>query len=61
MDLKGTLGRKPPFEFRITPLSRVADDQRALFRRWIREDWKPEIKYAEYTKSPDRKSSLDFV
>jgi len=60
-ELAGELGRRPPFEYRITPIKEAAEDQRAMFRGWLLEDWKPEIKYPEFSRSPDRKQVLDFV
>jgi len=60
-ELAGELGRKPPIERRIIPFSEATDEQKFLFRNWLLEEWKPEIKYPEYTRSPDRRSVLDFV
>ncbi len=60
-ELSGELGRRPPFEYRIAPVKGAGEAQRSLFRNWLLEEWKPEIKYPEYAKSPDRKQTLDFV
>jgi predicted metalloprotease with PDZ domain len=60
-ELAGELGRRPPFEYRITPIKEASEDQRAIFKGWLMEDWKPEIKYPEFSKSPDRRQVLDFV
>jgi len=60
-ELAGELERRPPFEFRITPLKEASEEQKSLFREWLLEDWKAEIKYPEYSKSPDRRQVLDFI
>jgi predicted metalloprotease with PDZ domain len=60
-ELGGELGRKPPLEHRIIPLNEATNEQKFLFKNWLSEDWKTEIKYPEYTRSPDRKPVLDFV
>jgi predicted metalloprotease with PDZ domain len=57
----GELGEKPPLEHRIIPLSKPTDEQKLLFENWLLETWKPEIKYPDYTRSPDRKPMLDYV
>ena len=61
MELAGELGRRPPFEHRIAPLKEATSEQRLLFRNWLLDDWRPEMKYPEYTKSPDRRPALDFI
>ena len=60
-ELAGELGRKPALERRIIPLKEAKDEQRTLFKNWLLEEWKPEIKYPQYPRSPDRKLVLDFV
>ena len=60
-ELSGEIGRRPPFEFRISPLKEASEEQKSLFREWLFEDWRAEIKYPEYSKSPDRRQVLDFV
>jgi predicted metalloprotease with PDZ domain len=57
----GKLAEKPPFEYRIVPMNRSTEEQKRLFKGWLREDWRPDITYPEYAKSPDRKNSLDYV
>jgi predicted metalloprotease with PDZ domain len=59
MELAGGLVQKPAFEYKIAPLSETTEEQRLLFRNWLLEDWKPQIKYPEYLRSPDRKPILD--
>jgi predicted metalloprotease with PDZ domain len=61
MELSGELGRRPAFEYRIAPLKEVTEEQKFFFRSWLLEEWKPEIRYREYSRSPDRKPTLDFV
>lgn len=61
MKLKGRLGARPAFEFRIQPVAEATEEQKALFKGWLLADWKPELKYPEYAKSPDRKQVLDYV
>jgi predicted metalloprotease with PDZ domain len=61
MELAGELGRKPPFEYKAVPLAEATDEQRLIFRSWLKEEWRSEIKFPEYAKSPDRRSALDFV
>jgi len=61
MEVTGELGTKPALERRIIPLSEATDEQRLLFKNWLLEEWKPQINYPEYTRSPDRKTTLDFV
>jgi predicted metalloprotease with PDZ domain len=60
-EVPGQLGMKPPIEHRIEAFNDATDEQKYLFKNWLFEDWKPEIKYPEYTRSPDRKPVLDFV
>jgi hypothetical protein len=61
LELSGELGKKPPFEYRITPLKEATEAQKLLFRNWLLDDWSPEIKYPDYAKSPDRRPVLDFI
>jgi predicted metalloprotease with PDZ domain len=61
LELSGELGKKPPFEYRITPLKEATEAQKLLFRNWLLDDWSPEIKYPDYAKSPDRRPELDFI
>ncbi|HYB76514.1 MAG TPA: PDZ domain-containing protein [Nitrososphaerales archaeon] len=61
MDLNGLIGKRPSFEHRIQPMPGASDTQKALFKGWMLADWKPELKYPEYTKSPDRKPTFDYV
>ena len=60
-ELTGELGRRPVFEYRIAPVKEATDEQKSLFGAWLMEEWKPELKYPDYVKSPDRRQSLDFV
>jgi predicted metalloprotease with PDZ domain len=61
MELSGRIGRRPDFEHRIQTVARATNDQKVLFKGWMLADWKAELKYPEYTKSPDRKQVLDYV
>lgn len=61
MDVEGELSRRPAFEYRIKPLKDATDAQKALFKAWLLDDWKEEIRFPDYAHSPDRKPSLDFV
>jgi predicted metalloprotease with PDZ domain len=61
MELNGLVGRKPAFEYRIQPVRGATDGQKTLFRGWMLADWKAELKYPEYAKSPDRKPMFDYV
>ena len=61
MEVDGRIGRRPTFEYRIQPVERATDDQKALFRAWMLAEWKGELKYPEYAKSPDRKPMFDYV
>lgn len=61
MKIDGKLGARPAFEFRIQPLPGANDGQKTLFKGWLLADWKQELKYAEYARSPDRKQTLDYV
>lgn len=61
MEVEGRIGRRPAFEHRIQPVEGATDDQKALFRDWMLADWKAELKYPEYAKSPDRKPIFDYV
>ncbi len=61
MSLDGELGRRPTFEYRIRPLANVAEEQKALFKAWLLDDWTTEIHYPDYLRSPDRRPVLDFV
>jgi predicted metalloprotease with PDZ domain len=60
-ELRGSLARRPSFEFRIATLKDPTAGQKAVFRGWLGEDWRPELKYPEYQRSPDRRQVLDFV
>ncbi len=61
MELNGEAGRRPTFEYRILPVDSATDDQKTLFKGWMLAEWKVEIKYPEYARSPDRKPILDYV
>jgi len=60
-ELTGELGTKPALERKIIPLSEATTEQRFLFKNWLSEEWKPQINYPEYARSPDRKPTLDFI
>ncbi len=59
-EARGAIGMKPTFEFRIFPMKEATSEQRLLYKGWLGEEWKPEQKYPEYQRSPDRKQSLDY-
>jgi predicted metalloprotease with PDZ domain len=61
MEIRGRVGARPAFEFRIQPMTGASGEQKALFKGWVMEDWKPELKYPEFARSPDRKQTLDYV
>jgi predicted metalloprotease with PDZ domain len=61
MNVGGRVGARLAFEFKIQPLTGATEEQKALFKGWLLADWKPELKYPEYARSPDRKSVLDYV
>jgi predicted metalloprotease with PDZ domain len=61
MELNGQVGRRPAFEYRIQPTKDATDGQKALFKGWMIADWKAELKYPEFAKSPDRKPVFDYV
>jgi hypothetical protein len=61
MELNGQVGRRPAFEYRIQPVKEATDGQKDLFKGWMLADWKAELKYPEYAKSPDRKPMFDYV
>jgi predicted metalloprotease with PDZ domain len=61
MELSGKLGKRPVFERKIQPLADASEEQKALFKGWMLADWKAELKYPEYQKSPDRKPAFDYV
>ena len=61
IELAGQVGRKPSLEHRIIPLKDATEDERFLFSNWLLEEWKPEITYPEYMRSPVRKPTLDFI
>ncbi|MGD1054631.1 MAG: PDZ domain-containing protein [Nitrososphaerales archaeon] len=61
MELSGQVGRRPAFEYRIQPVTGATDGQKTLFKGWMLADWKVELKYPEYPKSPDRKPTFDYV
>ena len=61
MELSGRVGRRPTFEYRIQPVKDATGDQKTLFKGWMLADWKAELKYPEYPKSPDRKPIFDYV
>ncbi len=54
-------GVRPAFEFRIQPVAAASEEQKALFRGWMLADWKAELKYPEYVKSPDRRPVFDYT
>jgi predicted metalloprotease with PDZ domain len=61
MNLSGKVGAKPPFEFRVQPATGASDEQKALFRGWVLADWRPQLTYPDYARSPDRKQTQDYV
>ena len=60
-ELRGRLGTRPPLEWRIQPLGGATEKQKALFKGWMLADWKGELKYPEYARSPDRRAVFDYV
>ena len=60
-EVEGKVGTRPTFEYRIQPLTNASGDQMALFKGWMLSDWKAEFKYPEYSKSPDRRPTFDYV
>jgi predicted metalloprotease with PDZ domain len=60
-EVSGKIGPRPTFEWRIYPSPAATEPQKALFKGWLLADWKPELKYPEYTRSPDRKRLFDYV
>jgi len=61
MELYGQVGRRPTFEFRIRPVEDATEDQKSLFKGWMLANWRAELKYSEYQKSPDRRLTFDYV
>jgi len=61
MNVKGKVGARTTFEFRIQPLKDATEEQKSLFKGWMLADWKPQLTYPEYARSPDRKQTLDYV
>jgi predicted metalloprotease with PDZ domain len=61
MEVNGQVGKRPAFEHRIQPVVGPTEDQKTLFKGWMLADWKTELKYPEYPKSPDRKPVFDYV
>jgi predicted metalloprotease with PDZ domain len=59
--LEGRLGNRPTFEYRIQPLPQASGEQKQLYKEWMLADWTAELKYPEYTRSPDRKRVFDYV
>jgi predicted metalloprotease with PDZ domain len=60
-EVRGRIGRRPTFEWRIEPVSGANERQKALFKGWLLTDWKAELRYPEYVRSPDRKLLFDYV
>ena len=60
-ELGGKVGARPPFEWRVQALGSATEKQKALFKGWMLADWKAELKYPEYAKSPDRRVVFDYV
>ncbi|MDG7007245.1 MAG: M61 family metallopeptidase [Nitrososphaerota archaeon] len=60
-ELRGRVGTRPPLEWRVQPLQGATERQKTLFKGWMLADWKAELKYPEYTRSPDRRAVLDYV
>ena len=61
IEVQGRIGARPTFEWRIEPLERATARQKKLFRGWMLADWRPELKYPDYSRSPDRKLLFDYV
>lgn len=61
MNLDGVVKARPVFEFRIQPLPDAGEEQKSLFKGWMMTDWKAELKYPEYPRSPERRQALDYV
>jgi predicted metalloprotease with PDZ domain len=61
MNVEGRLVSRPTFEYRIQARPQATSEQRQLFKGWMLADWKAELKYPEYTRSPDRPRVFDYV
>lgn len=61
IEVEGQVGKRPPLEYRITPLPDATEEQKRLYKGWLNDDWASTIVYPEYRKSPDRKPILDFI
>jgi len=61
MEVNGPMGKRPVLEHRIQPVPDANADQKALFKSWMLTDWTKELRYPEYSKSPDRKPMFDYV
>jgi predicted metalloprotease with PDZ domain len=60
-EARGKVGIRPTFEWRVQPLAGATEKQKKLFKGWMLTDWKAELKYPEYAKSPDRPAVFDYV
>jgi predicted metalloprotease with PDZ domain len=61
MDVQGRIGSAPTLEWRVYPAEGATESQKALFKGWMLADWKRELEYPEYAKSPDRKRPVEYV
>ena len=61
LEVNGSVGKRPTFEYKILPVVKPSEEQRSLFKGWMLSDWKAELKYPEYVKSPDRRAVFDYV
>jgi len=61
LEVKGSVGKRPTFEYKILPAVNPSEEQKSLFKGWLLSDWKTEMKYPEYQKSPDRRAVFDYV
>ena len=60
-ELRGQVGKKPVFQHRIQPRRGASKEERELFKGWLLSEWKEELQYPDYARSPDRKQLLEFV
>lgn len=60
-ELSSEVTFKPVMEYRISKMDDASENEKALYRFWLGQDWNAEIKYEEYQPAPSKKMIFDYV
>ena len=59
--LHATLDEMPQIENRVYKKDQASNEERALFKHWMEEEWDTPLEYVDYQASPQRPRPLDFI